>query len=57
MLLGEKEECVDNRAAKAFHNSSSSDIKQMIEFKDFRHELHKEPNKEELWVRVLQFIG
>lgn len=57
MLLGEKEECVDNRAAKAFHNSSGSDIKQMIEFKDFRHELHKEPNKEELWVRVLQFIG
>ena len=29
----------------------------MIEFKDARHELQKEPMKNDIWAKVLQFVG
>ena len=57
MLLAEKEMIVENEHSKLFHRLSGSTSKQMIEFKDARHELQKEPMKEDIWARTLYFIS
>jgi alpha-beta hydrolase superfamily lysophospholipase len=57
MMIAEKEFITCNDASKAFFKTSGSEVKQLIEFKDAYHELQKEPNKEDVYAKVLQFIG
>jgi len=53
IMIAEKEAIVSNSGAKLFHQKSASKDKELVEFKDCFHELHKEPNKDEILSKVL----
>lgn len=56
-MLAEKEYLVGNHGAKVFHQLSGSKQKQLIEFKEAYHELQKDPNKDDVHMKVLAFMG
>lgn len=55
-MLAEKEFLVNNRDSRSAIGKAGSTHKEIVEFKDCYHELQKEPNKDEIHAKVLQFV-
>ena len=52
-MIAEKDYVVDNKGMKVFHAKSASKDKELYEFKDAFHELHKEPIRDEVLTKTL----
>jgi hypothetical protein len=55
-MLAEKEFLVNNPVTRNFISKAGSTTKEVIEFKDTYHELQKEPNKDEIMAKTLEFL-
>ncbi|CDW81614.1 alpha beta fold family protein [Stylonychia lemnae] len=54
-MLAEKEFLVNNKDARRILSQAGSQQNVIVEYKDCFHELQKEPNKDEIHAKVLQF--
>jgi len=56
-MVAEKEYIVENNATRSLFAKTGSEDKEIVEFKDSFHELQKEPNKDEVHAKVLEFMS
>ena len=56
MMQGSKDEVVSNAGANRWF-AKAAGKKEKICFEDFCHELHKEPGKDQVFQRVLEYLS